>query len=253
MSKTKTKTKTPSNPELIEETKSGEYMAVIGHVSKSDGSVKNRQFWAATDAVRKDINHAAERLNSHCATADKAHDFVKADGIPLDLATEALQVLKGRIKVRKSGGNTGTLETHVIARAANGGTLLRLAKNQKTGDWALQIVGEQRQAWTTTPGTVDWAKENARLLKNCIAGALKQCDKRKTDPDQSISKVVALLVKRLDQAHPLPQKYRTPNLLGKDAMTCESIAIHGQRFTDMLSVVAYFRPDLVDLLKSASA
>jgi len=253
MSKTKTKTKTPSNPQLIEETKSGEYMAVIGHVSKSDGSVKNRQFWAATDAVRKDINHAAERLNTHCATADAAYDFLKSDGIPLTIATDALQVLKDRIKKRKSGGNTGPKKVEVVARAANGGTLLRLVQNQETSEWALQIVGEQRQAWTTTPGTVDWGKENARLLENCIAGALKQCERRKTNPKQSISKVVALLVKRLDQAHPLPQKYRTPTLLGKDAMTCESIAIHGQRFTDMLSVVAHFRPDLVDLLKSASA
>ena len=249
----KTKTKTPSNPELIEETKSGEYMAIIGHVSKSDGSIKNRQFWAATDAVRKDINHAAERLSTHCATADAAYDYVKADGIPLDLATEALQVLKDRIKVRKGGGNTGTLETHIIACAANGGTLLRLATNQNTGDWALQIVGEQRQAWTTTPGTVDWDEDRRLKLEKCIAGALAQCEKRADNPKQSISKVVALLGKRLDEAHPLPQKYRTPNLLGPGAMTCESLAIHGQRFTDMLSVVAHFRPDLVDLLKSASA
>jgi hypothetical protein len=228
-------------------------MAVIGHVSKSDGSIKNRRFHAATDAVRKDINHEAERLSTHCATADAAHDFVKADGIPLDFATEALQDLKDRIKVRKSGGNTGTLETHVIACAANGRTLLRLAKSQKTQEWALQIVGEQERSWLTTPGTVDWNEDRRLKLEKCIAGAQAQIAKRADNPKQSISKVVALLVKRLDEKHPLPQKYRTPTLLGPGAMTCESLAIHGQRFTDMLSVVAHFRPDLVDLLKSATA
>jgi hypothetical protein len=235
----------------IEMTTSGEFMAVIGHKSSTDGSVKTRLMWATTAAMPKDIDLEQRRLDVHCPTAGDAAALLAADGIPSDLASEALQVMLDRIEARRNGtSGGGPIERETVARGKNGGTILQMVKNQKTGDWSLQVVGEQADAWTTTPGTVDWPAENARKLAKCIAGALKQCDKRKTNPDQSISSVVALLGKRLPL---LDKRYRTLNLTGPRAITCEAIAIHGQRFTDMLSVVAHFRPDLVDLLKSASA
>jgi|6_EtaG_2_1085325.scaffolds.fasta_scaffold17440_3 hypothetical protein len=259
------KTKNPSYT-AIEMTNSGEFFAVIGHKSKGDGSVKTRLLWAATEAMPKSIDLEQGRLDVHCPTAGDAAALLAKDGIPSDIASEALQVMLDRIEERRNGnGGGGAIERETVARAKNGGTILQMVKNQKSGEWVLQVVGEQADAWTTTPGTVDWAKENARLLKNCIAGAQTQVAKRIANVEknatraakglgpvkvQSISKVVALLGKRLPL---LDQRYRTLNLTGREAITCEAIAIHGQRYTDMLSVVAHFRPDLVDLLKSASA
>ena len=235
----------------IEKTKGGEYFSVIGHKSKSDGSVKTRLLWAMTQAMPRSIDIEQGRLDTFCPSAGDAAVLLAADGIPSDIASEALGIMLARIEARRNGnGGGGPIERETVACGKNGGTILRMVKVQRTGEWVLQIVGEQADAWTTTPGTVDWAKENKRLLKNCIAGAVKQCDKRKTNPDQTISKVVALLGKRLPL---LDNRYRTLNLTGRDAITCEAIGIHGQRFTDMQALVAHFRPDLVNLLKSASA
>ena len=244
-----TRTLNPSYTD-IQMTNSGEFMAVIGHKSSTDGSVKTRLLWAATEAMPKSIDIEQGRLDTFCPSAGDAAALLKADGIPSDLASEALQVMLDRIEARRNGnGGGGPIKRETIARGKNGGTILQMVKNQKTGDWSLQVVGEQADAWTTIPGTVDWPAENARLLAKCIAGAVKQCEKRQSNPDQSISSVVALLGKRLPL---LDNRYRTLNLTGPRAITCEAIAIHGQRFTDMLSVVAHFRPDLVDLLKSAT-
>lgn len=235
----------------IEKTKSGEYFSVVGHKSKKDGSVKTRLLWAMTQAMPRSIDLEQRRLDLHCPSAGDAATLLAADGIPSDIASKALKIMLDRIEERRNGnGGGGPIERETVARGKNGGTILRMVKVQRTGEWILQIVGEQADAWTTTPGTVDWAKENERLLKKCIAGAVKQCDKRKTNPDQTISQVVALLGKRLPL---LDNRYRTLNLTGRDAITCEAIGIHGQRFTDMEAIVAHFRPDLVNLLKSASA
>ena len=86
-----------------------------------------------------------------------------------------------------------------------------------------------------------WFAESERLSE---AG---QVD---ADPSQSISKIVALLNKSLDRVAPIDDRFRTINLMGRSAITCDSVAIHGERFTNMISVVAHYRPDLVGLLQS---
>lgn len=245
------------NFEAIQETAGGEFFSILGHVSKKDASVKNRLLHATTGAIPRNIDLEATRLEKE--TALTAAKLLAPHGIGVDFAGMALQVLVDRVTKRQEGnGGGGPSISHTVVRGANGGTILRIVSVR--GSWALQAMGEQCKAWTLVPGTVDHKAEADRKFDKCITSAHKQCVKwvatevkRKIDPtikEQSLSNVVALLNKCLDKADPIVNNFRTLNLMGPGAITCKGIAIHGEHFINMLSVVAYFRPDLVGLLQS---
>ena len=233
--------------DTIEKTNGGQYFAVIGHKSKTDQSIKNRLLQAATGAIPRKVDQDAQRLETQ--TALTAAHLLAPYGIPADLASEALTVLVDRVKARQSGKSQGGAKVkHVIARGSNGRAIVQIVSSGDT--WALQAVGEQVQTWTIKPGNVDHdAVNHGRLMKN-IEQAQKQAEKRESNPAQSISSIVSLLNKCI----PKPAvniQYRTLTLMGPGASTVESVAINGHRYTDFLSVVAHFRPDLVALLREA--
>lgn len=233
--------------DTIEKTNGGQYFAVIGHESKTDKSIKNRLLQAATGAIPRKIDQDAQRLETQ--TALTAAHLLAPFGIPADLASEALTILVKRVKARQSGKSQGGAKVkHVIARGSNGRAIIQIVS---AGDsWSLQAVGEQVQAWTIKPGIVDHTTvEVGRFAKN-VEQAQKQAEKRKHNPAQSISSIVSLLNKCI----PKPAadiQYRTLTLMGPGASTVESIAINGHRYTDFMSIVAHFRPDLVALLQEA--
>jgi len=233
--------------DTIELTNGGQYFAVIGHESKTDKSIKNRLLQAATGAIPRMIDRDAQRLETQ--TALTAAHLLSQYGIPADLASEALTVLVDRVKARQSGKSQGGARVkHVVARGSNGRAIIQIVS---AGDsWSLQAVGEQVQAFTIKRGIVDHAAVNhGRFVKN-VEQAQKQAEKRKSNPAQSISSIVSLLNKCIPT--PLADiQYRTLTLMGPGASTVESIAINGHRYTDFVSIVAHFRPDLVALLQEA--
>tara|TARA_A100001515_G_scaffold63299_1_gene50085 strand:+ start:112 stop:846 length:735 start_codon:yes stop_codon:yes gene_type:complete len=232
--------------DTIEKTKGGQYFAVIGHESKTDKSIKNRILQASTAAVTRKVDQDAQRLDG--LTALDAAYWLSGYGIPADLASEALTILVDRVKARQSGTSQGGAKVkHVIARGANGRAILQIVSVKD--EWALQAVGEQVEAYTVKPGIVDHKALNASRLQKNIEQAQKQAEKRKSNPKQSISSIVALLNKCI----PVPShiiQYRTLTLIGPNQAKVESIAINGHRHTDFLSVVAHFRPDLLPLVQS---
>ena len=245
-----------TNFNAIQATRGGEFYAILGHVSKSDQSVKNRLLHATTGAIPRNIDLEATRLEKE--TALTAAKLLAPHGIGVDFAGMALQVLVERVTKRQEGnGGGGPSTVHTVARGANGGTILRIVSVR--GSWALQAMGEQCKTWTLVPGNVDHDAEAKRKFDKCVAAAQKQIErwiafeKKRTDPDaeeKTLSSVVALLNKCLDKEYPIINSYRTLNLMGPGAITCKGIAIHGEHFINMLSVVAHFRPDLVGLLQS---
>ena len=232
--------------DTIEKTNGGQYFAVIGHESKTDKSIKNRLLQAATGAIPRKVDQDAQRLETQ--TALTAAHLLAPFGIPADLASEALTILVDRVKARQSGTSQGGAKVkHVIARGANGRAILQIVSVKD--EWALQAVGEQVEAYTVKPGIVDHKALNASRLQKNIEQAQKQAEKRKSNPKQSISSIVALLNKCI----PVPShiiQYRTLTLIGPNQAKVESIAINGHRHTDFLSVVAHFRPDLLPLVQS---
>ena len=256
---------TKANLDLIQQTKGGEFIGIVGHTSKRDESVKNRLLRAGTGIIERTVDQEERRIVE--MQSAYGHTFAASMlapyGIDTHLSGLALAQVVDRIDGRRNGTNTGALETHVVATDAKGRTLLRLAKDQRSGEWSLQIIGEQEGSWLVKAGTIDWGAENKRLFDKCIDGALTQQSKWfaeserlseagqvDADPSQSISKIVALLNKCLDRVAPIDDRFRTINLMGRSAITCDSVAIHGERFTNMISVVAHYRPDLVGLLQS---
>jgi hypothetical protein len=243
------------NFDALSRTKGGQFYSVLEHQSKLDGAVKDRLLHATTAAIPRKIDAEAHRLDS--VTALVAAKLLAPHGIPSDLASEALGVLVARIKARQSGTSSGGAKVkHIVSMGKNGGTILQLVSVRDS--WALQVVGEQVGSWFSldnkgkpiNTGNLDHRAEEARKLAKGIDAAQKQAAKRIGNPAQSISSIVALLNKCLP---PMPKSidYRTLTLMGPGAINCAGIGINGERFTDFLSVVAHFRPDLVKLLAKA--
>ena len=94
---------------------------------------------------------------------------------------------------------------------------------------------------------IDHKAEAKRKLDKNIDGAIKQSHKwlAQETKTQSLSSVCALINKTIP-CEKIPMRRFT--LIGRNgSINCDSIAIGGQVFTDMFSVVATFRPDLSDL------
>ena len=244
-----------SNFDALSRTTGGQFYSVIEHESKLDGSIKDRILQATTAAIPRKIEQEAQQLDP--VTALVAAKLLQPHGIPSDLASEALDVLLTRIHARKNGTSTGGSRVkHVVSMGKNGGTILQVVSVRDS--WALQVVGEQVAAWYSrdqngneiNTGSLDHKAEQARKFAGTVDAAQKQAHKRNSNPNQPISSIVALLNKCLP---PLPKRidYRTLTLMGPGAINCAGIGINGERFTDLSSVVAHFRPDLVKLLAKA--
>lgn len=240
--------------DAISKTTGGEFFAVLGHKSKGDGSVKTRLLQATTGAIPRGIELEAQRLDGQTALT-VAH-LLKPHGIPATLASEALTILVDRVKARQSGTSQGGAKVkHIVARGKNGRAIIQIVSVRDS--WALQIVGEQVKSWFTLDDKgdpinegIDHAADRARKLAKSVEQAQKQAEKRESNPAQSISSIVALLNKVMPSPVGQPQ-YRTLTLMGPGASNVDSVAINGERFTDFMSIVAHFRPDLVALLQEA--
>ena len=219
----------------------GQNAFIRGHVSKSDESVKDRKFQVSTHAAKRQVDLDSQAIDS--ITAIDIHSLIKtATGhdIPVTVISAAVQVLEQRIKDRKNGPTkSGPIETIPVAVDTKGRTVIQAIKNQRTGEWSLSL-GPVEQVWTKTikAGTVDHKAEAIRKLAKCADKAAATHD---------IKTVCALINKVIPK--PKSPDIRSFTLIGNRAITCDSIAIGGQVFTDMFSMVAAFRPDLVDLFK----
>jgi hypothetical protein len=241
--------------DAISKTTGGQFFGVLGHKSKSDGSVKTRLLQATTGAITRGIDLEAQRLDG--MTALTVAHLLKPHGIPATLASEALTVLVDRVKARQNGASQGGAKVkHIVARGKNGRAIMQIVSVRDS--WALQVVGEQVDSWLTldgkgdpvNAGNIDHAADKARKLTKSVEQAQKQAEKRKGNPAQSISSIVALLNKVIPSPADQPQ-YRTLTLMGPGASNVDSVAINGERFTDFVSIVAHFRPDLVQLMQKA--
>jgi len=237
----------------ISTTTGGQYFYLIGHESKTDQSVKTRQLQATTGAIPRTIELDAQRLDA--VTALTAAHLLDPYGIGATLASEALTVLVDRVKARQSGTSQGGAKVkHIVARGKNGSSIMQIVSVRDS--WALQIVGEQVKSWFTLDdkgqpihtGNVDHAAEQQRKFHKTVQQAQAQASKRANNPTQSISNVVALLNKVIPRPVGAPE-YRSLNLMGPASIKCHSVAMNGERFTDFMSIVAHFRPDLVKLMR----
>jgi hypothetical protein len=238
--------------DAISKTTGGQFFAVLGHKSKSDGSVKTRILQATTGAIPRGIELEAQRLDG--VTALHAAHLLKPHGIPATLASEALTILVDRVKARQNGTSQGGAKVkHIVARGKNGRAIMQIVSVRDS--WALQVVGEQVDSWLTLDDKgkpinkgIDHAADRARKFAKSVEQAQKQAKKREDNPAQSISSIVALLNKVMPSPAGQPQ-YRTLTLMGPGASNVDSVAINGERFTDFVSIVAHFRPDLVALMQ----
>jgi len=256
-------------------TNGGQIAFIRGHVSSSDESIKDRKFQVSTHASvrQQDLD---ELILNLVTVIDIQQRIKTATGrrLPITVISAAVQVLEQRVKDRKSGKTkSGPIETIPVAVDKNGRVVLQAIKHQRTGEWSLSLGPvEQVKTWFTPVsedrassrlvegeidrdkkgnpiniGTVDHKAETARKLAKSADSAVKQADKwqAQTVKTQSLSSVCALINKVLPRQK--GPDIRSFTLIGNRAIKCDSVSIGGHKFTDMLSVVAAFRPDLVSL------
>jgi len=231
-------------------TNGGQIAFIRGHVSTSDESIKDRKFQVSTHAGQRQQDLDGQALDS--LTVPDIHALIlTATGhdIPVTVLSAAVQILEQRIKDRKNGTTkSGPIETIPVAVDKNGRVVLQAIKHQRTGEWSLSL-GPVAQVWTNTikAGTVDHEEEAARKLAKCADSAAKQAQKwtAQTVKTQKLSSVCALINKVIPK--PKGPSIRSFTLIGNRAIKCDSVSIGGHKFTDMVSVVAAFRPDLVSL------
>ena len=173
---------------------------------------------------------------------------------PILAVSAAFNTLSDKVASRITGATkSGPIETIPVAVDSNGRKVIEAIRNQTTGEWSLSL-GPVEQVWTKTiqEGTIDHKAEAARKLAKCTAAAVKQCDKwiAQTTKTQSLSSLCALINKVIPQ--PKGPDIRSFRLIGSKAITCESISIGGQSFTDMMDLVSAFRPDLVSLFNQTT-
>lgn len=230
----------------------GQIAFIRGHVSKSDESIKDRKFQVSTHAGKRQQVADYHALND--LTAMDIHRLiVQKVGVsfPITAVSAAFNTLSDRVADRINGKTqSGPKVTIPVAVDSDGRTVIQAIQNQKTGEWSLSL-GPVEQVWTKTikAGTVDHKAEEARKLEKCTAAAVKQSDKwmAQATKTQSLSSLCALINKVIPQ--PKGTSIRSFTLIGNRAIKCESVSIGGQVFTDMLSMVVAFRPDLIDLFK----
>lgn len=230
----------------------GEFAFIRGHVSTADESVKDRKFHVSSKAAKRQIDLDEQALNAWTAIDMHALIFeVHGVDLPITVISAAMQTLDDKIEARKSGSgpSRGPSVTYPVVTDKNGRHLIRAVQDQRSGGWSLEICNAE-QSWTgneTKASVIDHKAEAKRKLDKNIDGAIKQSHKwlAQETKTQSLSSVCALINKTIP-CEKIPMRRFT--LIGRNgSINCDSIAIGGQVFTDMFSVVATFRPDLSDL------
>ena len=258
----------------------GQFAYIRGHVSTTDQSIKDRKFQVSTYAGNRQKVIDFNALNDLTAM-DIHHMIFQAVGVsfPITAVSAALNTLSNRVASRQNGTTqSGPIETIHVAVDSNGRTVIKAIRNQKTGEWTLSLgpvaqvdtwftpVSEDRASSRLVKGqidrdkkgnpinigTIDHKAEAIRKLAKCTDSAIKQSDKwiAQTVKTQSLSSVCALINKVLPkQKGPDIRSFR---LIGSKAIACDSIAIGGQSFTNMMDLVSAFRPDLVSLFNKTT-
>ena len=233
----------------------GQIAYIHGHVSTTDDSIKNRKFQVSTHvrsrqiALEDQVFNGLNVLTVHATLVSRT-----SCNFPIYAVSKAIQNIQAKIENRKTGKTRGgPIETIPVAVDVNGRPVLRMVKNQKSGEWSL-LLGpvEQMKTETIKEGTVDHEAEKKRKFHGSIERAWKQADKWIDNPDKQSLNALEALIRKVTPLPKAPQ-IRSFTLIGKGAIKCDSISIGGQRFTDMLSVVETFRPDLLGLLNQKEA
>tara|TARA_R110000787_G_scaffold270462_1_gene377396 strand:- start:1149 stop:2009 length:861 start_codon:yes stop_codon:yes gene_type:complete len=260
----------------------GQNAFIRGHVSKTDESIKDRKFQVSTHAGNRQKVIDFNALND--LTAMDVHRLIlQAVGVsfPITAVSAALNTLSDRVASRQNGTTqSGPIETIPVAVDSNGRKVIEAIRNQKTGEWSLSLGPvEQQDTWFTpvtenrasvtevegqkivdrnkkgqpiNKGTINHEAEAIRKLEKCTDSAVKQSKKwfAQTVKTQSLSSLCALINKVIPQ--PKGPDIRSFRLIGSKAITCDSIAIGGQSFTNMMDLVSAFRPDLVSLFNQTT-
>ena len=233
----------------------GQFAYIRGHVSTADESIKDRKFQVSTHAGNRQQVLDFNALND--LTAMDIHRLILQTvgvSLPITAVSAAFNTLSDRVASRQNGTTqSGPIETIPVAVDSNGRKVIEAIRNQKTGEWSLSL-GPVEQVWTKTikAGIIDHKSEAIRKLAKCTDSAVKQSDKwiAQTVKTQSLSSLCALINKVIPQ--PKGPDIRSFRLIGSKAITCDSIAIGGQSFTNMMDLVSAFRPDLVSLFNQTT-
>ena len=257
----------------------GQIAFIRGHISSSDESIKDRKFQVATKAGKRQQDLDGQAIDT--ITAIDIQRLIKTatgQDIPITVISAALQVLEQRVKDRKSGTTkSGPIETIPVAVDKNGRVVLQAIKHQRTGEWSLSLgpveqvktwftpVSEDRASSRLVEGELDRDKKGnpinignidhkavaARRFIKCTEKALVESNRfmdediQTNDHKKDLKSVCALINKVLPkQKGPDIRRF---TLMGAGAIKCDSVSIGGHKFTDMVSIVETFRPDLVSL------
>ena len=256
---------TTASPAIIQ-TNGGQVAFIRGHKSskkKAPTTIKDRKFRTAPNAAANQIDLDAQALDA--VTAEDLRNMIAAkclsyglteSFLPVDMISEAVGVLVQRIENRRNNtGPKGPKVIEVVAKDTKGRKLIQAVQNQRTGVWTLELCNvTQDQSWfvnmtQTEIDSVDrfYKNEAARLFALNLDRAEAEIKKRETDPSVELKHLCSLINK---VNPPKSANIRRFTLIGSGGeITCDSIAIGGQTFADMLSVVAVFRPDLLPLFE----
>ena len=277
---------TPQNTEKIMtaipfqfNTKAGVMAFIRGHVSTSDESIKDRKFQVSTEAGERQQDLDGQAIDAITAIdIQRLIETATGQDIPITVISAAAQVLEQRVKDRKTGKTkSGPIETIPVAVDKNGRVVLQAIKHQRTGEWSLSLgpvaqvdtwftpVSEDRASSRLVEGEIDRDKKGnpinlgsvdhkavaARRLIKSADKAMIEVDRfmdkdiQTNDHKKDLKSICALINKVLPRQK--GPDIRSFKLIGNGAIKCDSVSIGGHKFTDMLSVVVAFRPDLVSL------
>ena len=260
------------NLPVILDTDGGQFASISGHISSGDRKLKasgkiskvpqrDRTYRVGTYGGRRQIDHDREALNR--VTAASAVGLIQAKypqhqitDIGITAIAAALQAMDAKIKDRANGTSKGghPLESEIVAVCQNDRPVLRLAKDQRSGLWRLQLCGVEQTGskivnMTTTERAqydLEMAAESDRLSAGRYTRAVNQSAKWAAGDTDKLNSVIALLNAVIPKT---TIQIRDLNLMGPGAVTCMGVALAGQRFTNPIDIVAAYRPDLLGLLK----
>ena len=251
------KTQTQIKPAILD-TKGGQFAFIRGHISgkssklRQNGVIdfdakKNVKFQVATQAASQQIAYDQQAIDGMTALQVSALlDAKSCGGLPITAISAAMQELENRIAARQNGKPSGPMTTETIATDKKGRTLIRAVFDQRSEKWSLEICNAAQLATYSPEVTEDQQKqikdfyrsEDDRLLMASHDRAMK---------NPNTKNVCALINKVIPRQR---VEIRRFTLIGRSGeATCDSLSIGGSGFFDMLSIVAAFRPDLLDLFK----
>lgn len=251
-----------SAPAILD-TKGGQFAFIRGHVSSKSAKLTERgllsftvkkdyKFQVSTGAAALQIDLDEQALNAVTSLDVAAILIAKhCGGLPITLISAAMQELQRRIEARREGGDVkrGPKVTATVATDSKGRTLIRAVLDQRSGKWTLEICNAAQLASYSPEITAEQQDElNKHYQSEAYRLLQRAYEKCKLSPEPLEVKNACALINKV-----IPAKsagIRRFTLIGRSGeATCDSISIGGQVFTDMLSVVAAFRPDLLPLFE----